>query len=180
MATGARAAQLGERDSRVGKGTRTPAQWFCLIVGPVLILAGLFGFLADSAFDTGTENLSGEALLGLEVNGWHNVVHIASGVFLLAMAAKNATARTAALAFAAIYAVVTVIGIIDGTDVLGLIPVNRADNGLHLVLAIAGLLAGLLSGRKDDHDRAGSGGIVGETPLATARSRSRERARDSA
>ena len=175
MATGARAARLGDRDSRGADQGRTTAQWFCLIIGPVLILAGLFGFLADSAFDTqnGSDSLNGDALLGLEVNGWHNLVHIASGVFLLAMAAKHATARTAALAFAAIYAVVTVIGMIDGHDVLGFMPVNPADNVLHLVLALAGLLAGLRSRGSDDDSRTGGGTVVGETPVVNSRPRSR-------
>jgi hypothetical protein len=147
---------------------RTPAQWFCLVVGAVLVLAGLFGFLADSAFDTGNgaDSLNGDTLLGLEVNGWHNLVHIASGAFLLAMAARHASARTAALAFAGIYAVVTVIGMVDGHDVLGFMPVNPADNVLHLVLALAGLAAGLAPARRD-HDRGTRRGeVVGETPTA--------------
>ena len=131
---------------------RTPAQWFCLVVGAVLVLAGLFGFLADSAFDTasGSDSLNGDTLLGLEVNGWHNLVHIASGAFLLAMMGRHSTARTAALAFAGIYAVVTVIGMVDGHDVLGLLPVNAADNVLHLVLALAGALAALAPARRTD------------------------------
>src|SRR5687767_7440134 len=148
---------------------RNPAQWFCLVVGAVLILAGLFGFLADSAFDTGngSDSLNGDTLLGLEVNGWHNVVHLASGAFLLAMAGRHALARTAALAFAGIYAVVTVIGMIDGHDVLGLLPVNAADNVLHLVLALAGLLAALSSRDRGD-DR---GTVVRERQVDTQQTR---------
>ena len=149
MAT-ARGAGVGGQWSSTAD--RTPAQWFCLVVGAVLVLAGLFGFLADSAFDTanGSDSLNGDTLLGLEVNGWHNLVHIASGAFLLAMMARPAAARTAALAFAGIYAVVTAIGMIDGHDVLGLLPVNPADNVLHLVLALAGLGAALAPRPRDD------------------------------
>jgi hypothetical protein len=152
---------------------RNPAQWFCLVVGAVLVLAGLFGFLADSAFDTGSgsDSLNGDTLLGLEVNGWHNLVHLASGLFLLAMARRRDAARTAAFAFAAIYAVVTVIGMIDGHDVLGLLPVNPADNVLHLLLALAGLGAGLAPDRRDT--RRDDGGVVRETPAASDRTRSR-------
>jgi hypothetical protein len=43
--------------------------------------------------------------------------------------------------------VVTVIGLIDGNDVLGLIPINPADNVLHILLTIAALAAGLSSDR---------------------------------
>ena len=131
---------------------RSVAQWFCLIVGATLVLVGLFGFLAEATFDTSAGSdpgaLDGENFILFEVNGWHNVVHIASGLFLLALAGKHRTARTAALAFGAIYAVVTVIGLVDGHDVLGLIPINPADNVLHILLTAAALAAGLASDGK--------------------------------
>lgn len=42
-----------------------------------------------------------------------------------------------------------VIGLIDGEDVLGLIPINAADNVLHVALAALGIASGLMS-RSDD------------------------------
>jgi hypothetical protein len=48
-------------------------------------------------------------------------------------------------ALGAVYAVVTLWGLIDGDNVLGLIPVNAADNVLHLLIAAAGIAAGLAS-----------------------------------
>jgi hypothetical protein len=130
---------------------RSAAQWFCLIIGGTLVLVGLLGFLAEATFDTSAGSdpgaVDGENFILFEVNGWHNVVHIASGLFLLALAGKHRTARTAALAFGAIYAVVTVIGLIDGHDVLGLIPINPADNVLHILLTITALAVGLVSDR---------------------------------
>ncbi len=39
----------------------------------------------------------------------------------------------------------TVWGFVDGNDVLGLIPVNTADNFLHLAISALGLAAGLMS-----------------------------------
>ena len=125
---------------------RSTAQWFCLIVGATLVLAGLFGFLAEATFDTSAGSdpgaLDGENLIIFEVNGWHNIVHIASGLFLLVFAGRHRSARTAALAFGAIYGVVTVIGLIDGHDVLGVIPVNPADNVLHVLLSVIALAVG--------------------------------------
>jgi uncharacterized protein DUF4383 len=130
---------------------RSAAQWFCLVVGGTLVVVGLLGFLAEATFDTSAGSdpgaLDGENFILFEVNGWHNVVHIASGLFLLALAGKHRTARTAALSFGAIYGVVTVIGLIDGHDVLGLVPVNPADNVLHILLTVAALAAGLTSER---------------------------------
>jgi hypothetical protein len=40
---------------------------------------------------------------------------------------------------------VTIIGLIDGNDVLGLIPVNPADNILHLLLSLLGIASALVS-----------------------------------
>jgi hypothetical protein len=156
MATGASAAGAQPREANRNTG-RTPAQWFCLIVGAVLVLAGILGFITDSSFDTG-DMLNGDKLLGLEVNGWHNIVHIASGAFLLAMAPKRKTAKTGALVFGAIYVVVTIIGLADGSDIFGLIPINGPDNVLHLVLAIAGIGAAVTS---DADDRATAGRPAG-------------------
>ena len=109
------------------------------------MLVGLLGFLVEPKFDVSTGGdpggLDGENLIIFEVNGWHNVVHILSGLFLLAL--RHDSARTAALSFGAIYGVVTLIGWIDGKDVLGLFPVNPADNVLHILLTVAALAAGL-------------------------------------
>ena len=122
--------------------SRSPARVFCLVVGATLVLVGVLGFIAESAFDTGG-GVDGENLIIFEVNGWHNLVHIASGLFLLALMRRHDTARLAALSFGAIYGVVTLIGLIDGEDVLGLFPVNPADNVLHIVLTLAAFAAGL-------------------------------------
>jgi Domain of unknown function (DUF4383) len=144
---GARAADNGGHAVR-DRG-RTAAQWYCYIVGPILLLVDVFGFISDAHFDTGTSGLQGDGFLGFEVNAWHNLVHIASGLFLLALAAKRTTAKTATLAFGAIYAVVTVIGLIDGNDILGLFPINPADNVLHALLAASAIAVGLVSPADD-------------------------------
>ena len=134
---------------RIDHDKRTPAQWYCLTFGGTLLLVGLIGFFANASFVTGKE-LEDDPLLGIfDVNGWHNVVHLASGAVLLAFAAKRATARTAALLFGVVYGLVTVIGFIDGTDVLAIIPTNGADNVLHLVISALAIVAGLVSSGDD-------------------------------
>ena len=132
---------------------RTPAQVYSLVFGATLLLVGIVGFAADSSFETGT-NLSGGELIVFEVNGWHNLVHILSGLVGLALWRNPVTARNFALGFGAVYGVVTLWGFIDGNDVLGLIPVNAADNVLHLLIAAAGIAAGLASSavRRDARD----------------------------
>jgi hypothetical protein len=137
---------------------RSPAQLFCLVVGATLVLVGLLGFIAEPKFDVAGGGdggaLDGENLIIFEVNGWHNVVHLASGLFLLAVMRRASSAKTGALAFGAIYGVVTVIGLVDGKDVLGLFPVNPADNVLHILLTAAALGAGLASRATPNYQEA--------------------------
>ncbi len=139
------------------KKSRTAAQWYCLLVGLALLAAGALGFLVNGSFANASfgvdfddgEFVNGDLLLGLEVNGWHNLVHLASGLVLLLAAAGRGAAKATALAFALVYAVVAVIGFIDGDDVLGFIPVNTADTLLHTAIAAVGLLAALVSPADD-------------------------------
>jgi hypothetical protein len=132
-------------------GGRTIAQAFCLLVGLVLIAAGALGFTANATFDQAElalnfegDPVTGDLFLGLAVNGWHNVVHIASGLLLLLGGLSRAAAPKVLIAFGIVYVAVTVIGFIDERNVLGIIPVNTADNYLHLALAVLGLLVGVL------------------------------------
>lgn len=129
---------------------KTPAQIYALALGVVLVLVGILGFFVDSGFDTGS-NVQGSNLIAFEVNGIHNLVHLASGLVGLALAGKNSTARLFAFGFGAVYALVAIIGLIDGETVLGLIPVNGADNVLHLAIAATGILAGIASPEGDTH-----------------------------
>ena len=163
--TGARAASgstTGDRARHDDKPGRTPAQLYCLLAGLALLLAGIFGFIADATFDTsvtpdpegGNVNgqLQGDSFLGFEVNGWHNVVHLLSGLVLLGAAAKWRSAKAVAITFGVVYGIVAIIGLIDGDDVLGFIPVNVADNLLHIALSLLGIIAGLISRPKGaDH-----------------------------
>jgi hypothetical protein len=150
------------RTDRGPKNPRTLAQWYCLLAGAALLLAGLFGFIADGSFGTNAPDgtVQGGSFLGFEVNGWHNLVHLASGLVLLAAANAAPAARLTAITFGVVYGIVALIGLIDGSDVLGIIPVNGADNLLHIALAALGVVAGLASrtfrghkGATTDHGR---------------------------
>jgi len=114
---------------------RTPAQLFCLLGGGLLLARGLVGFaFLDSSFDTPGE-------------GWHHLIHLVSGVALLAaLAGGEAVSRLAALAFGAGYTTLALAGIIDGNDAFGLIAADFADKAFHVVIGLASLGAGLASG----------------------------------
>jgi hypothetical protein len=81
----------------------------------------------------------------LDVNGWHNLVHIATGAIGLAVAASYGGSRGYALGLGAVYLLVAALGFIagNGDEIFNLIPVNTEDNFLHLLLGIAGVGAGL-------------------------------------
>lgn len=134
------------REGAKAKAGRTLAQTFCLVTGLVLIAVGVLGFFfGGSGFNVGPA-VSGQPFIIFEVNGWHNIVHLASGALLLLVAAKPATAITGALVFGVVYVVVTLWGFIDGNAIANIVPVNTADNFLHLALAVVALLVGLSAG----------------------------------
>jgi hypothetical protein len=123
---------------------RTPAQLYSLVIGGVLLLIGILGWFVETNFDFGSD-VEGEPLLGFEINGPHNIVHLASGLLGVLAARTVASAKAFSLAFGAVYLLVSIIGFIQGDNVLGLIPVNMADNFLHLFLGALGLAAYFLT-----------------------------------
>src|SRR3954454_24293462 len=81
---------------------RSPAQLYALIFGAVLTVAGIIGFFYNSDFTS--DKSVRDAVFGiLDVNGWHNMVHIATGVLGLIAAASYASSRTYALGLGAVY-----------------------------------------------------------------------------
>ena len=124
-----------------------PARLYALVFGVVLIVAGIIGFFYESEFTS--EKSVRDAVFGiLDVNGWHNVVHIATGVLgLLAFAGGAYAARTYALGLGAVYIAVAIWGFIvgDGDSILSIIPVNTEDNILHLLIGVVGIAAGAAS-----------------------------------
>ena len=126
---------------------RTPAQLYALVFGAVLFAAGIVGFFYSAAF--GTPGKVAPALGILDVNGWHNVVHLATGGLGLAAMGSAAYARTYALLLGVVYVVVAVWGFVIGSGeaILTIVPVNTADNILHVAIGVLGLAAGAASGR---------------------------------
>jgi hypothetical protein len=124
---------------------RSPAQVYAVVIGAALVLAGIGGFFYNASFGSG-DATDRDAVLGiLDVNGWHNVVHIVTGALGLAVAASYAAARGYAIGLGLVYLLVALVGFIagDGDEIFNLIPVNTEDNFLHLLIGVAGLVAGL-------------------------------------
>jgi hypothetical protein len=117
---------------------RTPAQLYALVFGATLVFAGVVGWFYSADFGSPGEV---DGVFGiLDVNGWHNIVHLATGALGL-LALGYSAARTYALGLGAVYVIVAIWGFAvgDGGEILGFIPVNTEDNILHLLIGIAGL-----------------------------------------
>ena len=125
---------------------RSPAQVYALLAGAVLTILGIIGFFYNSDF-TSDKSLH-DAVFGiLDVNGWSNVVHIATGAIGLAAAGSYSSARTYALGFGIVYIAVAIWGfsIGDGHSILSIIPVNTEDDVLNTVIGVTGIAAGTAS-----------------------------------
>jgi len=119
----------------------SPAKLYATVVGTVLTVAGIVGFFYSASFGSPGEV---DKVLGIfDVNGWHNVVHLVTG--LLGLVAVGYAAREYALGLGVVYLVVAIWGFVigSGESILGVVPVNSDDNVLHLILGVAGLAAGL-------------------------------------
>jgi hypothetical protein len=128
----------------------SPARLYCLLVGGVLVIAGIIGFFYEASFATGDSIRSQDVFGILSVNGWHNLVHIAIGALLLV--AAGSAARGAALFVGMLYIALCILGFIatshsgigsiaENDTLIKLVPVNNEDNVLHLILGITGVIA---------------------------------------
>lgn len=122
-----------------------PSMLYAGVVGATLVLVGIIGFFYNASF-TSDESVR-DAVFGVfDVNGWHNVLHVLTGVLgLVAYSAGAHTARTYALTIGVVYLVVAAWGFAvgSGDSILSIVPVNSEDNILHLLLGVAGVGAAL-------------------------------------
>ena len=138
-----------------------PVQKAALAVGAVFLLVGILGFIPGitSNFDqlTFAGHHSEAALLGLfNVSILHNIVHLLFGVAGVVLARSFDGARSYLVGGGIVYLVLSVYGVvIDHDSSANFVPVNDADNWLHLILAIAMIGLGVVLGRTRDHAAAG-------------------------
>jgi Domain of unknown function (DUF4383) len=113
---------------------------FCLAIGPALVAGGIAG-LAFGSSDLATGDSLPTHDFGplFAFNGWHHVLHLATGLLLVAGAIRQSWAVPVTVVFGAIYAVLTPLGLIDGDDVFNLFYSDLPDNFIHLTLAVVGL-----------------------------------------
>jgi hypothetical protein len=133
--------------------TRHPVQVAAMVTSVVFLLVGFLGFIPGVTTDYDQLGFAGHGstalLLGLfMVSVLHNLVHLAFGVVGLGMARTTTGARNYLVGGGIVYAVLWLYGLlIDHGSSANFVPVNNADNWLHLVLAIAMIGLGVLLGR---------------------------------
>ncbi len=132
---------------------RYPVQVVALLAAVAFLLVGILGFvpgITSRYSDLSFAGHQSEAhLLGLfQISVLHNLVHALFGIVGL-IAAKTVTgARGFLLGAGVIYLVLTVFGmLIDLDSPLNFVPLNVADNWLHLALGLGMLAAGLALGK---------------------------------
>jgi hypothetical protein len=117
-------------------------QQLALAFGVIYTLIGIIGF-----FITGFENFfehTDKTLLGFEINGMHNVVHILIGVAGLALARTLAGARSYGWLLAVGYGAAFVYGLFATGKDWDFLSLNWADNILHLATVLVGLVIALM------------------------------------
>jgi hypothetical protein len=125
---------------------------FALIFGVVFVLVGVAGFIPalltphDAAeHELAIQQGAGELFGLFPVNVVHNIVHLAFGIWGLAVYRNTNAAITYARSVAVVYAVFVVMGFIPRLDtVFGLVPLHGNDVWLHALLAAVAAYFGFM------------------------------------
>ena len=125
-------------------------QRFAQVFGIIYLLVGILGFVPPLLVGS-FEQISGPfagALLGIfAVNWFHSLAHLVIGALGLAAYRSLPGSRTYALAVGVVYMVLFLLGLLPaGLQTLGgLLPLNWADDVLHLLTALVAFGAYLAS-----------------------------------
>jgi hypothetical protein len=148
--------------------TDTRKKGVSLAKGPVALLGaamlawGILNLvLGGNSFSSNpvSGDVQGDSFLGLEGNGWTNLLWIAAGALLLFGAPLHWGAKTMALLVGLALGAASVIAIFDGTDVFGIFAANGPTTLAWGAASVALLLLSLLprvgkdKGRRDDRER---------------------------
>lgn len=141
------------------------ARLLATATGAVFLLVGVLGFVPGITTNYSEMEFaghhSGAELLGIfQVSILHNIVHLLFGVAGLVMARRATTAVAYLLGGGVIYLVLWIYGlVVNHEGEANFVPLNSADNWLHLILGVAMIAMGLVG------QRALRGGVGSQTPM---------------
>jgi hypothetical protein len=143
-------------------GMASPVQTVATVVGLGFLAVGILGFIPGVTTDLDTITFAGHdsdaMLLGaFQVSVLHNVVHMLFGVVGLALGRAATTARYYLVGGGAIYLLLWLYGlIIDRDSTANFVPVNSADQWLHLGLAAVMIALGVVLGTGSTSSTSGA------------------------
>ena len=138
---------------------RSPIQSTAMIVGLVFLVVGILGFIPGITSNYDDLKFAGHGsdakLLGIfQVSILHNIVHLLFGVIGIAASRVWESARLFLIGGGVIYIVLFIYGLIVGNeDKANFVPLNPADDVLHIVLAAGMIALGVLLGRGPARER---------------------------
>ena len=142
---------------------RSPIQVAALVVGAAFLLVGILGFVPGITTNVGDMKFAGHEspseLLGLfQVSILHNIVHLLIGIIGVVAAATWEGSRLYLVGGGALYLALAIYGwIVDRASDANFVPMNPADNVLHVLLGAGMILLGILLGRGYARDRMVAG-----------------------
>jgi uncharacterized membrane protein YiaA len=131
------------------------------IVAAVFLLVGILGFIPGitTSYDqlSFAGHMSGAMLLGIfQVSVLHNIIHLLFGVVGLALARSTPGAVNYLIGGGVIYLVVWIYGLLVAeSSQANFVPLNNADDWLHLLLGV-GMVALGLFGRSASRETTGA------------------------
>jgi hypothetical protein len=157
------------------------------IIGLALLAYGLTGFVFGGRSFTANPvdgTVNGDTWLGIEVNGWSNLLFIGAGALLLFGAPLHWGAKGMALVVGLALGAASVISIADGEDVFGIFAANGRTMLAWGAVSVALLVVALLprvGGRRRDEEVVAERSARGDDAVADGGRRrapaDRERAR---
>lgn len=132
---------------------RAHVQLAAVVVGAVFLVVGVLGFVPGVTTNLDDLRFAGHEstaeLFGVfQVSVLHNIVHLAFGVAGLLLARTATSARTYLIGGGVVYLALWVYGIaVDHHSQANFVPLDDADNWLHLGLSVGMLALGLVLGR---------------------------------
>jgi hypothetical protein len=115
------------------------AKGYAVVVGAVLLLVGILGFVKGS-----------NAFMGLHFNTTHNAIHCLTGLIglIAGLAGGTKGARVFAQVFGVIYTLVAILGFAGVAYLNDLLMLNTLYNVIHLAVGLLGLLAGFTGAKE--------------------------------